>query len=351
LVFACALFAFAVPAGLRAQGQAPAAATQDALARFPVAHEHNGSWCLGYLYIYADSIAYDATWPAASKSHSFTLTQAQILQVSRWTRSGQSLKALEIKSSKATYHFWWLANEQDVVTGKPYQKDPPDAGDPDFLIAAIRNPTTLTGGGNNSTAQAAPAAATDTAANLQQVPVSPLAANSQSAPPASAPTNTAAQLQQLPGSPLAGGMQTAPSTLAPQQGYNPIMGQPGVGGAGVPGTATAEQRFAVVHIHTASQCAGYLYISQGHIRYEALQPAANQKHSFDLQRNEVLSVTQWVLMGTIENAVEIKTAHGNYHFWLLPDGSDVANTASSRWTLPSLAQIAPLIAALRGQAQ
>src|SRR5215469_10384341 len=125
----------------KAQGQASAA--EGALARFPVAHQHKDGWCLGYLYVYPDSIAYETTWPASDKSHSFRLRRSDLKDVSRWSRSGQTLKAVELKSGKIAYRFWWLANEQDVINGRAYQGDPSDAGDPDLLIAALRDPTTL----------------------------------------------------------------------------------------------------------------------------------------------------------------------------------------------------------------
>src|SRR5690349_9056645 len=81
--------------------------SQDALARFPVAHEHGQDWCLGYLYIYTDSIAYEVTWPVAMKSHSFELKLSNIQQVGQWSVSGQLLNAVEIKTASSLYHFWW----------------------------------------------------------------------------------------------------------------------------------------------------------------------------------------------------------------------------------------------------
>src|SRR5690242_14830365 len=138
-VFAAIVLAiFVAPACTRAQ-----ASSQEALARFPVAHEHGNDWCLGYLYIYPDSIAYEVTWPAAMKSHSFDLKLSSIQQVARWTASGQSLNAIELKIGSSLLHFWWLANEQDVLNGRAYQFNPPDAGDPTLLISAIRNPASL----------------------------------------------------------------------------------------------------------------------------------------------------------------------------------------------------------------
>lgn len=280
--------------------QERAAGTQDALARFPVAHEHNGSWCLGYLYIYPDSVAYETTWPASYKSHSFKLQRSDLKDVSRWLRAGQSLKAVEIRSGKSSYHFWWLANEQDVVSGRPYQKDPSDAGDPDPFIAAIRDPASLT-------ADPGPPA---------QVAGEP---NS----------TTASQLQQLPDSPLASGLAGGSPAAQPIS------------------AASEKTRFAVAHAHALTYCVGYLYVTPGSVRYEVVQPTGDKKHSFNVPRTDITDVRQWVLAGQVRNAAEIRTAHGSYHFWLLPDGSDLANTPYRQWNANSLAPIQPLIAAFQ----
>src|SRR3954447_23672660 len=87
-----------------------AAAQDNALARFPVAHDHSSGWCLGYLYIYADSIAYDVTWPANDKGHSFKIRLSDILQVGRAISSGQQLKAVDLRSGQVAFRLWWLAN-------------------------------------------------------------------------------------------------------------------------------------------------------------------------------------------------------------------------------------------------
>jgi hypothetical protein len=348
LALALTLAALAFP--VCAQGQASAA--QDALARFPVAHEHNGSWCLGYLYIYPDSIAYDATWPAADKSHSFTIKRPDIQGVGRWTRSGQPLKALELKSPKTTYHFWWLANEQDVVNGRTYQKDPSDAGDPDFLIAAIRDPATLTTGPSSQAAP--PNSGPATASQLQQIPNSPFAASSQAVPSAAAPSSAnpgpgpASQLQQVPASPFAASMQGAPpATAQSPQPYNPLAA---AGGAASPvSTAPTEIRFSVAHSHAVSDCVGYLYVSESHVRYEVVQPQSDKKHSFDLPRSEIAAIQQWVFAGTPLNAVEIRTARASYHFWLLADNSDLVNTPPTKLIQRGVLPVGPLIAALQGQ--
>src|SRR5262245_54103840 len=82
----------------------------NALARFPVAHEHISGWCLGYVYLYVGSISYEVTWPAGDHGHSFELGLSN-LQVGRWVASGQQMRAMELKTATSTYHFWWLANE------------------------------------------------------------------------------------------------------------------------------------------------------------------------------------------------------------------------------------------------
>jgi hypothetical protein len=258
----------------------PVHAQDNALARFPVAHEHSSGWCMGYLYVYADSISYEVNWPVFDREHSFKLRISDLQQIGRWNMSGQKLNAVELKSRQATYRLWWIANEQDVISGRPYQFNPPDAGDPDFLIAAIRNPESL---------------------NANNTPTSP----------------ALPELQQ----PVANA-QTAPSV--------------------------SESRYSVTHMHAVSTCAGYLYVSPTRIRFEVVQPEADKKHSFDLSRREITSVQQWVLLGNVMNAAEIKTARGGtYRFWLLSDTADIERTPPKQWGNPQ--PVATLIAALRGQ--
>jgi hypothetical protein len=115
--------------------------------------------------------------------------------------------------------------------------------------------------------------------------------------------------------------------------------------------AGSESRFAVVHAHAASQCIGYLFVSANRIRYEVAQPETDRKDSFDLARTEITAVGQWILLGVPQNAVEIRTAHGNYHFWLLPDNADVRNTAPRQWNVRNAVPVSPLIAALQGRSE
>jgi hypothetical protein len=141
-----AIIVLALPVRATAQG---AETQENPLAHFAVAHQHGLSWCLGYLYIYSDSISYEVIRPSQDKSHSFKIKRSELQGLGRWIYLGVEMKALELKSGKSVYHFWWLPNEQDVLNGRPYRFNPPDAADPATLIAAIRDPSTL--GGNPAT--------------------------------------------------------------------------------------------------------------------------------------------------------------------------------------------------------
>ncbi|HTC93772.1 MAG TPA: hypothetical protein VK699_10005 [Terriglobales bacterium] len=107
-----------------------------------------------------------------------------------------------------------------------------------------------------------------------------------------------------------------------------------------------ERRFSVVHVHFGNNCAGYLYVSQGSVRYEALVPANYKNHSFQIQRAAITGVQPWVLMGQRQNVTEIKTARSTYHFWLLPEGTDL-NTGRSSNLNTIAAPADDLIAAIR----
>ena len=81
-------------------------------------------------------------------------------------------------------------------------------------------------------------------------------------------------------------------------------------------------RFTVVHAHFGNNCAGYLYVGQESVRYEAVAPANYASHSFQIERSAITALQPWVLMGQPQNVVEIKTAHATYHFWVMPKGTD-----------------------------
>jgi hypothetical protein len=107
-----------------------------------------------------------------------------------------------------------------------------------------------------------------------------------------------------------------------------------------------ERRFSVVHAHFGNNCAGYLYVSEDGVRYEALVPANYKNHSFKLKRTEITALQLWVLMGQLQNIAEIKTAHAAYHFWVLRRGTDL-NTARSSNLNTIAAPAQELIAAIR----
>lgn len=134
LISLCEMPHSGVPAGAR---QAPG---QEAV-RFAVAHEHEGSWCLGWLYVTPEFVEYVVGQPPGG-AHSFRIKRSEVLSLTSWTVKGQATNALEMKTEHATYHFWWLANERDVQTGKPYQWSPPDVAPPDTIVRIIRDPST-----------------------------------------------------------------------------------------------------------------------------------------------------------------------------------------------------------------
>lgn len=114
--------------------------------RFPVAHAHTGSWCMGYLYISADSIRYEVIRPDKDKKHSFRISRSDLTAVQQWILLGTPEKATEIKTAHAVYHFWWMPNENDLQPGQPSIFNPRDAADPSTLIAAVRDPSTVLSG-------------------------------------------------------------------------------------------------------------------------------------------------------------------------------------------------------------
>jgi hypothetical protein len=105
-------------------------------------------------------------------------------------------------------------------------------------------------------------------------------------------------------------------------------------------------RFRVVHTHFGNNCAGYLFVSQESVRYEALVPDNYKNHSFQIQRAAITAVQPWILMGQVQNIVEIKTARATYHFWVLRRGTDL-NAARSSNLNAIAAPAKKLIAAIR----
>jgi len=118
---------------------------------------------------------------------------------------------------------------------------------------------------------------------------------------------------------------------------------------GIPAQAPAT-RFAVTHLHTLSQCIGYLYISADRVRFEVVHSIADKAHSFDLARSDIKSARPWTMLRIPQNIVEVKTSTETYHFLLLPDSADLATTEPRQWGIRQAVPISTLIAALQGTA-
>lgn len=93
------------------RGNAPSVSTAGGgSVRLAVAHQHVGSWCLGYLNVNADEIWYEVVQPAKYQEHAFRVRRPQIT-VREWILLGQPQNATEIKVGSATYHFWLLPDQ------------------------------------------------------------------------------------------------------------------------------------------------------------------------------------------------------------------------------------------------
>ena len=260
----------------------PESSAQDrfqSAARFPVAHEHSGSWCLGYLYIGGNVLRYEVVEPAEDQGHSFQLSQSEVQQVRRWSFLNQSLNAIEIQTTRGIYHFW-LLHEEDIQRRRAYTWNPADAASADILIAVMQAQN-----------QAAPTR-TDVAA-----------ANTPSTSTASNASDTDNETQ---------------------------------------------QRFPVAHAHFGTWCMGYLSITSDSIRYEVLRPERDKGHSFRLKRTEIAAVRPWVFGNRPTNAVEIRTAHQTYHFWLMQSETDLREDRKPGWRPAEAAPANVLMAALEG---
>lgn len=123
-----------------APGTPPDATTDPQAVRFAVAHQHESSWCFGYLYVSSGAISYVVTTPATDQQHSFNLKRSQVTSAGAWIYRQQPLKALRLEVGNLHYHFWWLPDEQVVQSGRPYQWNPPDAADPRQIIEMLSGP-------------------------------------------------------------------------------------------------------------------------------------------------------------------------------------------------------------------
>lgn len=75
--------------------------------RYPVAHQHAASACVGYLYFSRDSIRYEVLRPDTDKRHSFEQKRADLTSAGQWRFWGQPLDEAEFKfRDGSVYHFF-----------------------------------------------------------------------------------------------------------------------------------------------------------------------------------------------------------------------------------------------------
>jgi len=102
---------------------------------------------MGYLYLSADRIRYEVIRPDKDKRHGFQISRSELIAVQQWVLMGTPENAAEVKTARAVYHFLWMPNDNDLLhPGQPALFKPGDAGAPDALIAALRDPSTVLGG-------------------------------------------------------------------------------------------------------------------------------------------------------------------------------------------------------------
>jgi len=118
--------------------------------RLAVAHQHVGSWCLGYLHVSGDEVWYEVVKPTRYQEHAFRIERSQITALRQWVLLGQPQNATEIKSGRATYHFWLLA-DQELSHASQLELQTPAAMPYQVLISAIES-----GGNRMPAANASP---------------------------------------------------------------------------------------------------------------------------------------------------------------------------------------------------
>ena len=112
-----------------------------------------------------------------------------------------------------------------------------------------------------------------------------------------------------------------------------------------PSTAK-ELRFPVAYLHGGSWCYGFLYGSDDRIRFEVVQPESAKGFSFETPRAEVM-IRQWVLLGTPQNAIELKTRGTTYHMLWLANADEILTGGARRWAPPVALPPYALIAAMQ----
>jgi len=183
----------------------PSQATREL--RFPVAVQHGGGWCYGYLHGSEDRVRLEIVQPQADQGLSFEAPRAEVV-LRQWIILGQPQEAIELKTRTATYHLRWLANPTEVNTGKARRWAPPVSLAPYALIMAMQNPAAVL-------AQIA-ANAGNTSPNAGTAPA-PAGPPSEAVPASSAPApNADERPQDLPTGMLAGVyVSTATADLKP----------------------------------------------------------------------------------------------------------------------------------------
>lgn len=179
--------------------------------RFPVAHAHTGSWCMGYLYISTDSIRYEVIRPDKDKKHSFQISRSDLTSVQQWILLGTPENATEIKTAHAAYHFWWMPNENDLQPGQPSLFNPRDAADPGTLIAAIKDPSTVLSGPVTARQTAAANSYASAAGSIPPASSSP-EASSGSQPLSTAPATVGSAAASVPHGHIGLGVKDLPSS-------------------------------------------------------------------------------------------------------------------------------------------
>jgi hypothetical protein len=107
--------------------------------RFPVAHLHIGTWCMGYFYVTEEGIRYEVVGPEKYKGHSFQLQRSEMKAVQPWNLMGQLQNIAEIKAARANYHFYLLQSEADLDPARRWS--PASAAPATTLLTAIANPS------------------------------------------------------------------------------------------------------------------------------------------------------------------------------------------------------------------
>ncbi len=116
--------------------------TRPGVDRFPVAHVHTGSYCLGYLYVTPDRIVYEVARPLYIGDYGFEILRSEVIAVRPWETTGSRSNATEIKTAKGIYHLWLLPREDDLDARRPPQFNPSQSAPAAKLISALESPAT-----------------------------------------------------------------------------------------------------------------------------------------------------------------------------------------------------------------